>query len=1613
MQQSQINTFSTGMDQDTAKSKYQPTSYLELQNGKVVGSESASSFIITNEEGNSEFCDFNINIPSSSTLNITKTLYASFSGLASQYTNTIILGTFNFKDDLIVFTKHVQSSPGQAGQFDCVWLLENIKNLTQFTLNVNRDLKYIGNLGLNTDFRIKKCIGNYEYGNTTNGGWYKIYWTDGLNQLKHLNLFDNKSYGYRTNCINISETDLNIIPTTIGGFGITYEFLPNSTTGDFKAGVVQYSYKLLNSNSNAETSFFPCTDMYQLTLSSYSDTTTTNFTGSDKDVNTLKSVNLRLNNIPNIDFNQIQFVALFYDTINSTPVIRITDKINLVTSTIDIIDKGDISLFKDTISLAAFTKLTRSLFVCQDLEVKNNMLVAGNIRYDNSFDVDYDARTYRFNSSGQGEIRSSLGNVTLVTSGNISSIPSNHDCITPTNILGYANDNPTYTHQINGTELGGTGPNISYKFVVNTILSEDGGEVQSTGVNIDNVQVSKFNNTYPNYASPLNSGRLTGYQRDEIYSFAIILYDNFNRKSFPKWIGDIRFPKQFDVNGTTTYSKGGTLLYDYNIAFKKNDNKNYINILGIQFTINNLPSNIKAYEIVRCERKQEDRSISYSGIGQYCLSKNLVGDATVYAGLGENVSEYANVAKSTEFFNILSPQACFFSDEYSFNSNDYVITSGIFGLTLGNNFFTKTNLFPIKNDGVGFVKYTGIIPTTDVKCELKDGLLITELDNFNNTNILIDNDKYKHNAIYGELNNYNEDKEIALYFSTGYRISTNPYTVWSTPLQLGPNMTGTTTNYVVYSIDGSTNWHTTFAASDNYMQYQISGGSLSTVIPIKNDSNTTNSIQYGFNNSDYFCSNLTTLQLVFSINVTYTTGIITSSYSSTVNAYTATAPNSIFFQYSADNSTWHSTIQTGDIYCRGSINGVYASTSIPSGSILNVTSNIRYAGTSTTYSNIVSTSTVGLNYARVSSSTTGPWTNLPFSNTLNTIVFDNLNSNAVFRRDPSIPSTPTSTTSLPAGWLDVPSIITGNYQRTTILKDKGTALVLKGISNSNISSLQDLNKKYIYYKRNVVPYGGNTYIDRLNREYIQTSQIFANSINTITVFEGDTFINYFSTVKNLYHPNTGVASDLLDFTSYHRIVTFPVESPINLDIRTDKILKDYKNTTGAVLPLTCYPIETKSLGTTYFPTGVTQYENLVGEDYYRYNSVYSQQANSVISVPSPLSFTPQTDFGARVIISTKRILGDLTDQWLDFKTEVFKDLDASLGKINALKVFKDQLLVFQDLAFAILPVEERIMTADLAGNNVILGDGDILGKYGYITKLHGCRNQSSIINTDNLLFYYDDYNKKVLYFDGQENKQLSVISGMNSFFTKNLENLNLDKETITASQSFGVSGNYDKKNNRILFTFHSNNSSKTIGFNLILNKFESFYSYYPKHYSNAGIKMLTSGYTYTLDTNGNFLSKVENTSKLFIHSDIVSRNTFYGNGSKTLLKLLINANPNILKTLTNVEFNSVIEDIVTNYEYFDNNGNPEKLTSIRIYNDYQDSGKLLFIDYSVDPDIDELNIRRLMRSWRLKVPRASTGRGSSLDRIDSRFKNQDFTIELEYSGNKKLILNDITSYFII
>ena len=185
-----VNYNFTGANQDFSQTKHPAPYYFEAGHIRLLATDKSSTGSATNEKGNSQVVVIpNIDINDSTNVITygTKTLsYTNGTEISRQIdagilpitsTTQKIIGHATTREGVILFTTD------DLG-VDCIWAIENILDDSY-----DLDLVYIRNIGFTINGPIQ-AIFNYE-----NQNIQKVYWVDGLHQIRSINITHNEIKG--------------------------------------------------------------------------------------------------------------------------------------------------------------------------------------------------------------------------------------------------------------------------------------------------------------------------------------------------------------------------------------------------------------------------------------------------------------------------------------------------------------------------------------------------------------------------------------------------------------------------------------------------------------------------------------------------------------------------------------------------------------------------------------------------------------------------------------------------------------------------------------------------------------------------------------------------------------------------------------------------------------------------------------------------------------------------------------------------------------------------------------------------------------------------------------------------------------------------------------------------------------------------------------------------------------------------------------------------------------------------------------------------------------------------------------------------------------------------
>lgn len=310
-------------------------------------------------------------------------------------------------------------------------------------------------------------------------------------------------------------------------------------------------------------------------------------------------------------------------------------------------------------------------------------------------------------------------------------------------------------------------------------------------------------------------------------------------------------------------------------------------------------------------------------------------------------------------------------------------------------------------------------------------------------------------------------------------------------------------------------------------------------------------------------------------------------------------------------------------------------------------------------------------------------------------------------------------------------------------------------------------------------YGGDTQAARANNTYIKTQGFIkieddAPQSLTFKVFGGDIFhaeYDYTRTDKN------AVVDDPTNYVSRDGFVA-PLLSTFNTTLRKGRHLLNKAESDGS------YPDVTITTQT---------------HDTYEIESLYSREDDYVLFIGRQINVSLLDEFDNRIHASKAKINGETIDNWRQFETFLYKDVDGTHGPINNLINHNDNIYYFQDHACGYLLVNPRAQVTAGGAGSLQVGFGDVLHDFEYISTEIGCFHQWVPVSTNTNLFFIDIYHKQMYAIRGKQLLPISLQGGMNPWFFEKLNGNLLERDNPLLKR--GITTTWDRRFNEVWVTF--------------------------------------------------------------------------------------------------------------------------------------------------------------------------------------------------------------------
>lgn len=448
---------------------------------------------------------------------------------------------------------------------------------------------------------------------------------------------------------------------------------------------------------------------------------------------------------------------------------------------------------------------------------------------------------------------------------------------------------------------------------------------------------------------------------------------------------------------------------------------------------------------------------------------------------------------------------------------------------------------------------------------------------------------------------------------------------------------------------------------------------------------------------------------------------------------------------------------------------------------------------------------------------------------------------------------------------------------------------------------------------------------------------------TIRWEEGDTYFQRYDHIKT--YPFT-----LEDQNAVTDIVSFMCETRVNIDGRYDR------------------------------NRGQTSNFSVTPENFNLMNDVYSQPNNffnyRTIN-PNKLNLD---NFHNSITWTKTKTAGELVDTWTNITLASTLDLDGDKGSVRALRRLNNNIIAFQDRGISQILYNDNMQISSTEGVPIeIANSGKVNGKR-YISDRIGCTNKWSMCEASNGIYFIDDITKGIFLFNGQLDN-LSDRLGFHSWINKASDSIDIWNPV----DFDGFVTYYDKVNGDVFFI----SKDECLAFSEPLGQFSSFYSYekmpYFANLEDRGIAF-----------------NVEGTGTLYrpwLHNE-GDYNMFFGVYQPFYTTVIANPDMPVDKIFNNLEFRS---------DSWDKNDNLLNTTfdTLTVWNEYQQGTSTLNNILGRPSDL-----KKKFRIWRANIPRASAIGSTKKGR--DRMRNPWLYIKLsmeEENVNKTVLHDMIVHYF--
>lgn len=348
---------------------------------------------------------------------------------------------------------------------------------------------------------------------------------------------------------------------------------------------------------------------------------------------------------------------------------------------------------------------------------------------------------------------------------------------------------------------------------------------------------------------------------------------------------------------------------------------------------------------------------------------------------------------------------------------------------------------------------------------------------------------------------------------------------------------------------------------------------------------------------------------------------------------------------------------------------------------------------------------------------------------------------------------------------------------------------------------------------------------------------------------------------------------------------------------------------------------------------LNDYNGVTSSVFNAMNMVYNQKNNFFVFMGITDDTATDDIQGSTILYSDTKVQNEQEDTYCNLSIANFYTIDSNIDSINKLVNYNDKLICFSDDAIVNILYNENVVINTDSIENLGLASSDKISGTQLLSNSWGCLNKWSIGIYNNVLYFNDDLNNKIMSFsDG-----FSILNESLGIETLNSKIL---KNKVWSPVDFSNTKlNIDKYSKDIHYT----GSDIDISLNTAIGEFMSLFSYENVCW---------------IETVGNHSIAIRDNRIYSLREG--DYNYFFGKYEPYWTTVILNNNSLMNKTMSNVEFNT---------EAYTENVPDQNFTfdTMEFWNDYQ-SNKI-GIDYKM---YGQSLLKKKFRTWRVNMFRNET-----------------------------------------